>query len=73
VGIGARGIEIDHLARCARRSHDRASRRIGPSFAQRSELKDGLTILDLKPGNMVAKLRQVIRDNGYTLAAGSGL
>jgi hypothetical protein len=30
-------------------------------------LNDGLTILDLKPGNSVtlAKLRQVIKDNGF--------
>ena len=30
-------------------------------------LKDGLTILDLKPDNtvMLAKLRQVIKDNGF--------
>jgi hypothetical protein len=33
----------------------------------RVSLKDGLTVLDLKPGNTVtlAKLRQIIRNNGY--------
>lgn len=33
----------------------------------RVSLKDGLTILDLKPGNAVtlARLRQVIRNNGF--------
>jgi hypothetical protein len=33
----------------------------------RVSLNDGLTILDLKPGNLVtlAKLRQVIKDNGF--------
>ena len=33
----------------------------------RVSLKDGLTILDLKPGNTVtlAKLRQIIKNNGF--------
>ena len=33
----------------------------------RVSLKDGLTILDLRPGNVitVAKLRQIIRNNGF--------
>jgi hypothetical protein len=33
----------------------------------RVSLNDGLTILDLKPGNVVtlAKLRQVIKNNGF--------
>jgi hypothetical protein len=33
----------------------------------RVSLKDGLTILDLKPGNVVtlAKLRQIIKNNGF--------
>ena len=33
----------------------------------RVSLKDGLTILDLKPGNAVtlAKLRQIIKNNGF--------
>ena len=33
----------------------------------RVNLKDGLTILDLKPGNGVtlAKLRQIIKNNGF--------
>jgi hypothetical protein len=33
----------------------------------RVSLKDGLTILDLKPGNGVtlAKLRQIIKNNGF--------
>jgi hypothetical protein len=35
--------------------------------AVRVSLKDGLTILDLKPGNGVtlAKLRQIIKNNGF--------
>lgn len=33
----------------------------------RVSLKDGLTILDLKPGNMttLAELRQIIKNNGF--------
>jgi hypothetical protein len=35
--------------------------------AVRVSLKDGLTILDLKPGNSItlAKLRQIIKNNGF--------
>jgi hypothetical protein len=35
--------------------------------AARVSLKDGLTILDLKPGNAVtlARLRQIIKNNGF--------
>jgi hypothetical protein len=39
-----------------------------PGVAQvRVSLKDGLTILDLKPGNPVTlmELRQIIRNNGF--------
>jgi hypothetical protein len=39
-----------------------------PAVAQvRVSLKDGLTILDLKPGNTatVAELRQIIKNNGF--------
>jgi hypothetical protein len=39
-----------------------------PAVAQvRVSLKDGLTILDLRPGNSatVAELRQIIKNNGF--------
>jgi hypothetical protein len=39
-----------------------------PAVAQvRVSLKDGLTILDLKPGNTttLAELRQIIKNNGF--------
>jgi len=39
-----------------------------PAVAQvRVSLKDGLTILDLKPGNAttLAELRQIIKNNGF--------
>ena len=39
-----------------------------PAVAQvRVSLKDGLTVLDLKPGNSatIAELRQIIKSNGF--------
>ena len=39
-----------------------------PAVAEvRVSLKDGLTILDLKPGNSttLAKLRQIVKNNGF--------
>jgi len=47
-----------------------------PSVVQvRVSLKDGLTILDLKPGNTttLAELRQVIKNNGFVSREVSGL
>lgn len=47
-----------------------------PSVVQvRVSLKDGLTILDLKPGNTttLAELRQIIKNNGFVSKEASAL
>jgi hypothetical protein len=47
-----------------------------PSVVQvRVSLKDGLTVLDLKPGNTttLADLRQIIKNNGFVSTEASAL